>query len=198
MKKPFFISLGVHIGIFILMFITRAFSTPMKPPEKMYSVRILAAPIPTSRRIIEEVIEKKKEKPKQVVKPSEKTKPVKKKPSKEEDKRPRKTTAHGTASVQVEGKDFADDFYLNLVINKVANNWLNPLRGGRKFSTKIYFRIQRSGEITDTKIETQSGHSLFDQSALRAVLSSSLLPPLPESYSSDFLGVHFEFEHRGR
>ena len=202
MRKPFFISLGIHIGILLLIYIASAFSAPMKPPQKVYSVKIIAAPQPPKTKVEEE---SKKNEPQQ--KPHIETeKKAKKKhrkkkhepKSKPKQSKPHKNLARGSASIDIEGQNFSDDFYLNLIMTKVANNWLNPLRGGRKMATTIYFRIQRDGKVSDAKIEKKSGNSLLDQSALRAVLASSPLPPLPESYSGDFLGVHFEFEHSGK
>ena len=180
MRKAFLISLGAHIFLFIIMYIATLFSTPMKPPKTVYSVKIIAAPQEPTTKIVKN--DNKQNTHKEKPKPTAKSNPT-------------KTLRQGKASLQVEGKNFTDDFYLNLIITKIANNWLNPLRGGRKISTVIYFKIQKNGDVTDIKIEKSSGNKLFDQSAKRAVMASSPLPSLPESYTGDFLGVHFEFQH---
>ncbi|MCD6418994.1 TonB C-terminal domain-containing protein [bacterium] len=207
MKKPFFISLGIHIGIFIILYIVCRLLLEKKKTRKVYSVKIISAPQPEPEKTVVEEKSKKVEekKPKtRVEKESKKKrkKSTKKKPQKEskpaQKKKTKKNLARGSASIDIEGQNFSDDFYLNLIMTKIANNWLNPLRGGRKMSVTIYFRIQKNGTVSDVKVEKKSGNSLLDQSALRAVLASSPLPPLPESYSGDFLGVHFEFEHTGR
>ncbi len=183
----------------VLLYVAAALSSPMKPPQRVYTVRILAAPVPETQAKTQVTPQKEKPKtpkPKVQHKPSKRRKP--KKRPKPKPTRPRKAVSGGTASISVEGKNFSDDFYLNLIMTKIANNWLNPLRGGRRISVVIYFRILRSGDVVDVKVERSSGNSLFDQAALRAVLASSPLPPLPQSYTGDFLGVHFEFEHAGR
>jgi len=211
MKKAFLISVVFHLLLFMLMFIAASFAAPMKPPQKIYSVKILPAPTqpettpavdekikepepeeqPPKRKIFPHPASQKKPKPKKQPKPKQETK-------QETKKRPTKNLTQGAASIMIEGKDFADDFYLNLIITKIANNWLNPLRGGRKISCIIYFRIHRNGEVSNIKVEKKSGNSLFDQSAQRAVMAATPLPTLPESYTGDHLGVHFEFEHTGR
>ena len=56
-------------------------------------------------------------------------------------------------------------------------------------------QIMKDGRIKDAKIETSSGFELFDQAALRAVLSTNPLPPLPREYTGESLGVHLEFEY---
>ena len=40
-----------------------------------------------------------------------------------------------------------------------------------------------------------SGFEFFDSSALRAVMLSDPMPPLPFGYNGDDLGVHFGFEY---
>jgi len=198
MKKPFLISTGVHFGIIIFAYAATVLSAPMKPPQKIYSVKIIAAPRPNKPAVLDD---QKSEQEKTHTTPDVKGKPKNtpvQKPKSKSQQNPQKTTAHGTATMQIEGKDFSDDFYLNLIITKVANNWLNPLRGGNIMRAVIFFRVMRNGEVTEAKVEEKSGNDLFDQSALRAVLTASPMPPLPESYTGDFLGVHFQFEHTGR
>jgi hypothetical protein len=41
--------------------------------------------------------------------------------------------------------------------------------------------------------EIASGSGLYDRAALRAVLESSPLPPLPFGYNGTYLGVHLKF-----
>ncbi len=204
MRKAFLISLGAHIFLFIIMYIATLFSAPMKPPKTVYSVKIIAAPQEPTTKIVKndnkQNTHKEKPKPRVISKPKRRTRHKSKPKSRPKPKptaksNPTKTLRQGKASLQVEGKNFTDDFYLNLIITKIANNWLNPLRGGRKISTVIYFKIQKNGDVTDIEIEKSSGNKLFDQSAKRAVMASSPLPSLPESYTGDFLGVHFEFQH---
>ena len=49
--------------------------------------------------------------------------------------------------------------------------------------------------ITAIRIPLEaSGYEFFDRSALRAILISDPLPPLPVGYTGSDLGVHFGFE----
>lgn len=199
MKRSFTYSLGIHVFLLILIYASSLISTPMKPPEKVYTVKILAAASPVQEQPKTKIIDEKpkpklKPKPKVKPKPIEKQKVKKPKPKRKPSK---KTLSQGSATVRLDGENFTDDFYLNRIINKIANNWLNPIRSSRKLSTIIYFKILKDGIITDIKVEKSSKNSIFDQSAKRAVMASSPLPPLAGSYSGDYLGVHFEFEHTG-
>jgi TonB family protein len=57
----------------------------------------------------------------------------------------------------------------------------------------VSFRIQRSGQVTDVKVETSSGTSYYDRAAVRAVYAANPLPPLPNDYRNEQLGVHLRF-----
>jgi len=57
----------------------------------------------------------------------------------------------------------------------------------------VYFAIDRDGSIRDARVESASGNGLYDRAALRAILESSPLPPLPFGYNGTYLGVHLKF-----
>jgi TonB family protein len=61
--------------------------------------------------------------------------------------------------------------------------------------TTIYFKILRDGNIVESKVEKTSGVDLFDQSAMRAIISSTPFPPLPGEFTGEYLGIHLEFEY---
>jgi periplasmic protein TonB len=103
------------------------------------------------------------------------------------------TPGVGTAGVTgLEGGDFPYTIYVNQMVSKVGSNWLRPQAGGEPL-TEVYFVINRDGTIRDAKISNASGNSTFDRAALRAVLASSPLPPLPFGYSGTWLGVRLTF-----
>ncbi len=192
MRRELLISYTAHGVLILLAFIITAFSKPMKLPEKVYNVRIIAAPRPEVTKPIETKPEEKQDieavpEPKPISKPEPKPAP---KPPPE----PQRTTEGGQGHITVDGADFKDDYYLNLIYMKVYRNWIAPATG-KKLSTTIYFQITKVGEVKNAKIETRSGSSSYDQKALRTVLASSPFPELPQSYTGDHLGVHFEFVH---
>lgn len=191
--RSMFISLIGHVVILAMLYFFAVRSAKMKPPQKVYAVKIIPylPSLPEKRKKVELT--------ERIVKKKKRIKKKPKKPKKPEKKTIRsKSLPRGSAKVRLEGEKFTDDFYLNLIISKIGSNWINPVRGGKRLSTVIYFKIARDGTIFDAKVEKKSGSLLFDQAALRAVLVSSPMPPLPDSYSGDHLGVHFEFEHIGR
>ncbi len=113
-------------------------------------------------------------------------------------------TAVGNAGlrgqVAVDARDFEFTYYLLLVRNKIAQNWAPPSGvspGGAATRAVVYFRIARGGEVSGVQLETGSGVDFFDRTAVRAVILSDPLPPLPLAYVGGDLGVHFGFEVGG-
>lgn len=113
-------------------------------------------------------------------------------------------TAVGSAglrgAVAVDAADFEFTYYLMLVRNRIAQSWTPPAglaTGANPVRAVIQFRIARGGAVSGARIENASGVEFFDRSALRAVLISDPLPPLPLGFSGSDLGVHFGFEYGG-
>ncbi|MDH4222722.1 MAG: TonB C-terminal domain-containing protein [candidate division Zixibacteria bacterium] len=101
----------------------------------------------------------------------------------------------GLGSAHVEGGDFGSPYYLNIAFGRIREAFTNPLRQTNlPVRAAIYFKIIKSGKVVDPIIESSSGISIFDQAALRAVLSADPLPPLPQEYKGEWLGIHLEFE----
>ena len=61
---------------------------------------------------------------------------------------------------------------------------------GKRFNSPNDVVVTRDGTISELKLVETSGSRLFDEAALRAVQSSSPLPPLPKGYVKDSLGIH--------
>ena len=101
----------------------------------------------------------------------------------------------GISSAQVDAYNFGSPYYLSLVFGKIRDTWENPLQSSSTLMTTIYFRILRDGNIVETKVEKTSGIDLFDQSAMRAIISSAPFPPLPNEFTGEYLGIHLEFEY---
>ncbi len=101
-------------------------------------------------------------------------------------------------SSQIGLASFPFTYYLQIIMDRVSNNWFTSLvepglRG--KFQVTVYFKIYKSGHISDLKIEESSGLRSLDLSALRAIQTSAPFPPLPKEYDEEYLGIHLIFEH---
>ena len=98
----------------------------------------------------------------------------------------------GAGVVGLEGGDFPYTIYIDRMKTLIGSHWFRPQVGAGP-TTTVRFTIDRDGTVRDAKIENESGNPTFDRAALRAVLESSPLPPLPFAYSGTYLGVHLNF-----
>jgi TonB family protein len=99
--------------------------------------------------------------------------------------------------VSVDSRDFEFTYYLVLVRNRIAANWSPPAglaTGGRRVRAVIAFKIDRGGSLAGVRMEEGSGMEFFDRSAVRAVVLSDPMPPLPLGFGASELGVHFGFD----
>ena len=95
--------------------------------------------------------------------------------------------------------DFRFAYYLASIRNKIGSRWVPPPgldARGRAVRATVYFRIGRDGSVSVARIESTSGIAFFDQTAMRALLAATPLPPLPAGYDDEWLGVHFGFEYQ--
>jgi TonB family protein len=102
-----------------------------------------------------------------------------------------------TGSLSLDVSDFPFTYYLRQIQSKISERWSPPraaAAGGER--AVIMFEIGRDGQIKEPKLERESGNTLYDQSALRAVVDASPFPPLPSEFRAPSLRIHFGFEFR--
>lgn len=100
------------------------------------------------------------------------------------------------------GGDFAGRFpaYVEAVRNRISSNWMqstiDPTVNWAP-RAQFTFEILRDGTVTNVQLTQSSGNRSVDNSALRAILSSSPLSSLPSNYAGGSVNVDFWFEfHR--
>ena len=59
----------------------------------------------------------------------------------------------------------------------------------------VRFTILKDGSVANVEIEQSSRVSVLDRGAMRAVLLADPMPPLPNSYPRDQVGVHLRFTY---
>ncbi len=97
------------------------------------------------------------------------------------------------SSLEITG-DFCCPEYLATMIARIRSAW-NQDQGARGTSL-IRFTIKRDGSITDATIFKGSGTLTLDTAALRAVLATRTLPPLPEAFPNPTLTMRLSFEYQ--
>jgi protein TonB len=105
---------------------------------------------------------------------------------------------NGTSTVSIQDRSFGERYayYVNIVNNKVSQNWYkseaDPIASMDK-STTIVFDIDREGIPSNAHVETRSGSPTLDLSALRAVQRVDGFGPLP---AGNNITVEFTFHFR--
>jgi len=97
--------------------------------------------------------------------------------------------ALGAPVARLDNPDFTYGYYVDQMLALISRNWIRPPVGGG-IEAWIHYRIERDGRIVEVEILRSSGINSFDLAALRAVQSSSPLPPLPRAYREESLGVN--------
>jgi len=91
-------------------------------------------------------------------------------------------------------KDFCCPEYVMTMVTMIRRAW-NPNQGTTG-NTLVKFTIFRDGSIRDAEVERSSGNPVLDNAALRAVLQTRTLPPLPEPFPNPTLPVHLNFQYQ--
>ncbi|TAM82649.1 MAG: energy transducer TonB [Acidobacteria bacterium] len=109
------------------------------------------------------------------------------------------TTPSGEMALGIGQQDFGERYgwYVQAVKNRVSSNWLlSTISPSLLSAPRVYvdFDINRDGSISNAQVKQSSGIPEVDRSALRAVLASSPLAPLPADYSGNKVSVEVYFD----
>lgn len=201
MRRAFIISFLTHLFLLAFLYFFDLSRERVYYIPQVYQMQIVSMPelqaaattVEAVREVDAETIppqpeEKKKIKPKQI-----EAQP--KQP--QTDQRVVQQSGPGQAMGVSSDELFEFPYYLRLMTDKISRNWRNPYQGEQDtVLCTVYFRIQRDGTVTGERVEKSSGVSSFDRAALRAVIGSSPLPPLPPDFGESRLTVHLDFEYR--
>lgn len=99
------------------------------------------------------------------------------------------------------GGDFSGRFpsYVDAVRNRISSNWLqSTVDPSVRWAPRAMFTFQifRDGSVANVQMTQSSGNRSVDNSALRAILSSSPMSPLPSGYPGSSVSVEFYFDFR--
>jgi len=91
-------------------------------------------------------------------------------------------------------QDFEYAYYGQQMIGRVHQHWQQtPVRGTAVVIVR--FTILKDGSVANVEIEQSSRFSVLDRSAMRAVMLADPMPPLPNSWPRDRVGVHLRFTY---
>lgn len=90
--------------------------------------------------------------------------------------------------------DFCCPDYIVTMVERIRYAWNDKL--GATGMVRVKFTILRNGAIANASVETSSGNPTLDLAALRAVVMTKTLPPLPDQFQYPTLPVHLNFEYK--
>lgn len=89
----------------------------------------------------------------------------------------------------VDNAEFDFPYWIDLTTSKIARN-LRPPRSVKPGHTcKVYFQVNRAGEIVALRVEEPSRSTAFDRACVEAIKFAQPFPPLPAEYQSDKIGL---------
>jgi periplasmic protein TonB len=99
------------------------------------------------------------------------------------------------------GGDFGARYtwYVEAVQRRISMNWLQAtVDPAIQFAPRVVatFDILRNGSVVNAQIVRSSGNASVDRSAMRAILGSNPLQPLPNDYSGSKVSVEFWFDFK--
>jgi periplasmic protein TonB len=100
----------------------------------------------------------------------------------------------GTGGGSPFDQDFEYAYYVQQMLTRIHQRWQRTAVRGTAVVI-VRFTIARDGKVLDASVETSSGVSILDRSSLRAVMLADPMPPLPNSYPRDQVGVHLRFTY---
>lgn len=95
----------------------------------------------------------------------------------------------------IDNVSFDYPYWFVQAFGKIERNWSNPVFSSQPLSCIIYFQVIRSGRIIKIEIEQSSGVDAFDGGCERAIKLSQPLPPLPDQFADEIIGIHLEFPY---
>lgn len=204
----------VHLALLVVLFVVRTNAPMIVPGSDVVQVSLVdpsnlltmpARAVPPAPKAPEKAAVAPDEESGVRLQKPEKPKPQPEKPPEEPRAEETPTLPYASVgnaglkgSVGVDATNFEFAYYLGLVRNRVGQNWSPPaglVSQGKPLRAVVYFKIGRNGSVSAIKLETSSAQEFFDRTALRAVLISDPMPPLPIGFDGSDLGVHFGFEY---
>lgn len=87
------------------------------------------------------------------------------------------------------------NLYIDDVKNRIISNWKIP-SGSNNYGTIAIFRINKTGYITNVKLQESSGSFEVDKSSLNAIKQSGPFAPLPKNFNHNYVDVIMNFDDK--
>ncbi|MEO0084433.1 MAG: energy transducer TonB [candidate division WOR-3 bacterium] len=188
MKKELLFSSIGHLILFVMLTGLAKSKPQIKPYPEVFQISVVSLESNLTAKTEPSPVAVLSKKP-------EKKSLVQQKP-KQQSARTAQKTGQGIG-LKLSSKGGKHSYYIETVLSKIANNWINPFAGSQiKITTTIGFVIAKDGELKNIRIEKSSGNEIFDRAAERAVIITKSVPQLSGEFAKqESLIIHLEFEY---
>jgi protein TonB len=102
----------------------------------------------------------------------------------------------GSGVPSVSSASFPYQYYRTIMVNLIRSRWSRPLTPGlaEPLRCAVAFVISKNGQISNVSLSVPSDFPPLDDSAVRAVLDTNPLPPLPYQYTTSSVRAELIFE----
>jgi len=95
--------------------------------------------------------------------------------------------------VKVDNASFNYPYWFTLALNKLKQNFRNPLNVQGRIVAAVKFTVIQSGKVIEIEIVESSGYPVFDNAAKAAVERSDPFPPLPREFPDEIISINVPF-----
>jgi len=103
------------------------------------------------------------------------------------------------ATISLDTKDSTYNPYTKILKERIRQYWTYPLSAQQTFiqgDLLIVFRLDRNGNLVDSRVARSSGYQLLDNSAIKAIELAEPFPAFPETITVQFLNINASFTYR--
>lgn len=103
------------------------------------------------------------------------------------------------ATISLETKDAIYYPYAKVVKEKIQQHWTYPVAARENYiqgNLIIIFRLEKNGNLVNSRITSSSGYQILDGSSLRSIELASPFPPFPDTLPVRFLNINASFAYK--
>ena len=103
------------------------------------------------------------------------------------------------ATISLDTKDAIYYPYAKVVKERIQQHWTYPVVARENYmqgNLIIIFRLEKNGNLVNSRITSSSGYQILDGSSLRSIELASPFPPFPDTIPVRFLNINASFAYK--
>jgi periplasmic protein TonB len=103
------------------------------------------------------------------------------------------------ATISLDTTDTRYASYVTMLKERIQQYWSYPMTAREEYmqgDLLIIFRLERNGNLVNSRIARSSGYQILDNESIRAIEMASPFPPFPETIPVEFLNINASFAYQ--